>query len=78
MDGRPWDKHAPTVTDLMINGHGAVFVDGLEMPAVDVDTNPFVYGIGTEPPDGGIVTAVLPRAEMNRIQIQFTTRRYTP
>jgi hypothetical protein len=77
--GNPWDnKHKPTVTDLTINGRVAVFVDGLEMPAVEVGTNPFVYGIGTELPDGGIVTAVLPRAQMNLIQIQFTTRRYAP
>jgi hypothetical protein len=78
LGGDPWDKHAPTVTDLMIKDHAAVFVDGLEMPALEVDTNPFVYGIGTELPGGGIVTAVIPRAELNRIQIQFTTRSYAP
>lgn len=41
----------------------------------EVDTDPFVYGIGAEPASGGVVTAVLPRAELKRIQIQFTTRR---
>jgi hypothetical protein len=74
LGGNPWDQHAPTGIDLMFNDQVTVLVSGLEMPAVEVDTNPFVYGIGTELPGGGIVTAVLPRAELNRIQIQFTTR----
>jgi hypothetical protein len=74
LGSNPWDQLAPTVTDLMVNDKVTVLVNGLEVPGAEVDTDPFVYGIGAELAGGGIVTAVLPRAELNRIQIQFATR----
>ena len=73
--GNPWDQPAPTVTDLMVNGHVTVLVNGVDVPGAEVNTDPFVYGIGAGLAGGGVVTAVLPRAELKRIQIQFTTRR---
>lgn len=74
LGGNPWDQRAPTVTDLMVNDPVTVLVNGLEVPGVEIDTNPFIYGIGAALAGGGIVTAVLPRAELNHIQIQFATR----
>jgi hypothetical protein len=44
------------------------------MPGAEVDTDPFVYGIGAQLAGGGVVTAVLPRTELKHIQVQFTTR----
>lgn len=70
----PWDQPAPAVTDPMVNAQVSVLVNGVEVPGAEVDTDPFVYGIGAELPGGGVVTAVLPRAELRRIQVQFTTR----
>jgi len=33
-----------------------------------------VYGIGAQLAGGGVVTAVLPRAELEHIQVKFMTR----
>jgi hypothetical protein len=73
--GNPWDQPLSDSTGLTTNDQATVLVDGLEVPAVEVGTSPFVYGIGAGLPDGGTVTAVLPRAELSFIQIQFMTRR---
>lgn len=72
--GNPWDRPPSAATGLTINGQATVFVDGLEVPAVEVDTSPLIYGIGAVLPNGGTVTAVLPRAELSFIQLQFVTR----
>lgn len=69
----PWDQHVPAVTGRMVNGHARAFVNGVDVPGAEVDTDPFVYGIGAQLADG-VVTAVLPRAELKHIQVQFTTR----
>ena len=61
------------VTVRAVNGRVTVLVDGVEVPAAEIDTDPFVYGIGAEV-EGGVVTAVLPRAELEHIRIQFATR----
>ncbi|MET3175117.1 UNVERIFIED_ORG: hypothetical protein ABIB52_002979 [Arthrobacter sp. UYCu721] len=74
LSNNPWDQPAPAVTDLTVNGQVSVLVNGVEVPAAEVDTDPFVYGIGAELAGGGVVTAVLPRAELKLIQVQFTTR----
>lgn len=70
----PWDQHEPEVTGRMANGQARTIINGIEVPGVEVDTVPFVYGIGAQLPGGGVVTAVLPRAELKYIQVQFTTR----
>ncbi len=75
LSGNPWDEPAPTVTDLMVSGQVTVLVNGGEVPGAEVNTDLFVYGIGAELEGGGVVTAVFPRAELKRIQVQFTTRR---
>jgi len=72
--GKPWDQHARTVTGRMVNGQARTVVDGVDVPGAEVDTDPFVYGIGARLPGGGVVTAVLPRAELHRIQVRFATR----
>ncbi|SDL89894.1 hypothetical protein SAMN04487913_11722 [Arthrobacter sp. ok362] len=74
LSGNPWDQPATTVTDVMVNGQVTVLVNGVEVPGAEVNTDPFVYGIGAELAGGGVVAAVLPRAELKRVQVQFTTR----
>lgn len=71
---KPWDQHPPPVTGQMVNGRARTVINGIAVPGAEVDTDPFVYGIGARLAGGGVVTAVLPRAELKRIQIQFTTR----
>lgn len=71
---KPWDQHAPVVTARMVNDQAWTVINGVDVPAAEVDTDPFVYGIGAQLPGGSVVTAVLPRAELKRIQIQFLNR----
>jgi hypothetical protein len=70
----PWAQPAPAVSDRTVNDQASVLVNGVEVRAAEVDTDPFVFGIGAEITGGGVVTAVLPRAELQRIQVQFTDR----
>lgn len=72
--GNPWDQHAPVVTGRMVNGQARTVINGVDVPGAEVDADPFVYGIGAQLAAGGVVTAVLPRTELKRIQVQFTTR----
>ena len=74
LSDNPSDQPAPAVTGRMVNDQVIVHVNGVEVPGAEVDTDPFVYGVGAELPGGGVVTAVLPRAELKRIQVRFTTR----
>jgi len=74
LTGNPWDQHAPTVSERTVNDHISVLVNGVPVPGVEVNTDPFVYGVGAELPGGGVMTAVLPQTELLHIQIQFTTR----
>ncbi len=70
-----WDRPVPTVSERMVNGRVSVLVNGVQMPGAEVDADLFVYGVGAELPGGGVMTLVLPRAELKHIQNQFTTRR---
>jgi hypothetical protein len=74
----PWDQHPPPITGRMVNSLVGTVVDGISVPGAEVDTDPFVYGIGAHLTTGGVVTAVLPRAELKRVQVHFTTRANTP
>jgi hypothetical protein len=70
----PWDQQAPPLTGRMVNNQARTIINGVDMPGAEVDTDPFVYGIGAQLEGGGVVTAVLPRTELKHIQVQFTTR----
>lgn len=58
----------------MVNSQARIVINGVSVPGAEVDTDPFVYGVGAQLATGGVVTAVLPRAELKSIQLQFTTR----
>ena len=74
LSGDSRDFTAPAVTTRTVNNTVTVIVDGTETSAAEIDTDPFVYGIGTRLASGGVMTAVLPRTELDRIQIEFRTR----
>ena len=71
---KPWDQHAPPITGRVVNSQARIVINGVGVPGAEVDTDPFVYGVGAQLATGGVVTAVLPRAELKSIQLQFTTR----
>lgn len=71
---KPWDSSALTVKASAVNDRVDVLVNEVERSAAEIDTDPYIYAIGTELADGGVVTAVLPRAELERITIAFMTR----
>ncbi|MFJ6418257.1 hypothetical protein [Paeniglutamicibacter sp. NPDC091659] len=75
LSGYPWDQPAPDVTVRAVNRRVSVVLDGVDVPAAEIDTDPFVYGIGAELDGGGVVTAVIPRSELGHVRIQFATRR---
>ena len=70
----PQDPSALTVKASAVNDQVNVLVNEVERSAAEIDTDPYIYAIGTELADGGVVTAVLPRAELERITIAFMTR----
>lgn len=43
---------------------------------MEVEDDLLVYSLGTELEDGGVLTVVVPRAELNRFQLQFSARTY--
>lgn len=58
----------------VVTGKASLLINGVEVPGVEVDADPLVYGLGAALPDGAVVTAVLPRAELKHLQFHFTTR----
>lgn len=71
------DRFAARLTERAVNSLATVNLDGVEMPAFEIDTDPFVYAIGAELKDGSVVTAVVPRDDLEYVQIGFA-RRATP
>jgi hypothetical protein len=71
------DRFAARLTERAVNPRATVTVDGIEMPAYEIDTDPSVYAIGVELKVGTVVTAVVPRDDLEYVQIAFA-RRSTP
>jgi hypothetical protein len=71
------DRFAARLTERAVNPRAIVTVDGIEMPAYEIDTDPFVCAIGVELEVGTVVTAVVPRDDLEYVQIAFA-RRSTP
>lgn len=65
---------APIVTGKTVNSRVSVLVNGVKVPGGEIDTDPFVYGIGAALPGGTVVTAAIPRRELDRVRIEFSTR----
>lgn len=75
LSDNPWEQPGSAMTDLPVKGPVSVIIEGVGVPAAEIATAPFVYGIGAALPGGGVLTAVLPLAELQRVQVQFATRR---
>lgn len=72
--------HGPTtygpwsVTESAVNPAAPARVDGVEVPAVEIDTDPLVYALGLTLDEHVIVTAVIPREHLDHVRIAFATR----
>jgi hypothetical protein len=74
LGGNIWDGHALDIRKRLANREVAVRVDGVEVQGVEMDTNPFVYGVGASLEQGGVLTAVLPRDDLKYIRLEFAKR----
>lgn len=66
---QPWVE----LVDLAAVRDGTVTIDGAERPGCLLDTDPFVVGLAADLDDGRVVTAVLPRDEIDLIVVQFVS-----
>ena len=57
-----------------VNDQVRVSVDGVEMQGFEIATDPFVYAIGADIGGGTVVTAVVPRDELDFVRIEFVER----
>ncbi len=64
----------PRLASNAVNSTVTVVIDGVTSAAAEINTDPFVYAIGAETAPHTVVTAVLPRSELEHIQIAFATR----
>ncbi|MHA7985121.1 hypothetical protein ACX9R5_04870 [Rathayibacter sp. CAU 1779] len=69
------DRFVSPLTEKVINREAVVTVDGVEVPALEIDTDPFVYAIGAALSSDTVLTAVVPRDELAYICLEFTQRR---
>lgn len=71
---QPGFPPAPRLAENAVNSTVTVVIDGVTSAAAEINTDPFVYAIGAETAPHTVVTAVLPRSELEHIQIAFATR----
>jgi hypothetical protein len=67
-------RFAARISERAVNPRATVTVDGIEKQAFEIDTDPFVYAIGVQLDAGTCVTAVVPRAELEYVDIGFAQR----
>jgi hypothetical protein len=48
------------------------------VPALEIDTDPFVYAIGVKLAADTVLTAVIPRAELQHVTVEFAQRHPVP
>ncbi|MCZ9882721.1 hypothetical protein [Arthrobacter sp. B2a2-09] len=74
MGGITWDRYAGDTGGRPANREVSVWIDGVQVQGLEIDTDPIVYGVGASLGQGGVVTAVLPRDELDYIRIEFAKR----
>lgn len=74
LDGMGAEPFVSPLTEKAIS-EAVVAVDGVEVPALELDTDPLVYAIAAELSSDTVVTAVVPRDERGYIRIEFARRR---
>lgn len=74
-EGNPWDPPtAGDITQAAVRSGVPVMIDGVQVAGAEIDTDPFVYGLGAVLSSGGMLTAVLPRDELEHIRLEFSRR----
>jgi len=71
--GMPWDRPAPEVTARAVQRGIPLLVDGVPVEGIQVDTDPFVYGVAADLDGRGLFSAVLPRDELGFIEVGFAS-----
>lgn len=69
-----WDSPALT-SPRAVHGGIDVVIDGAAVTGSEIDTDPFVYAIGATLPNGGTLTAVIPREHLGYVDLRFARRR---
>lgn len=59
--GSVWARHTLDACNGLVTRSAVVRVDGVELPGVEIDTDPNVYTVGASLRNNGAVTADLPR-----------------
>jgi hypothetical protein len=72
--GIAWERNGGDLSNRPGSRVVTVWIDGVEVQGVEIDADPLVYGVGASLEQGGVVTAVLPREELEYIRIEFAKR----
>lgn len=65
----PWK-----VRQSAVNPRARLEVDGVPMPAMEIDTDPFVYGIGVQISRDVVATIAIARSELPFVRLALVTR----
>lgn len=81
--GPPPPGHDPFTGDwrataTAVNTRAALEVDGAEREASEIDTDPFVYGIGVRLAPDRVATVVVPREHLPYLRVALATRTEPP
>ena len=68
------DRFAARLTERAINPRATAIVDGVQLPAIEIDTDSLIYAIGVELAPDTVLTAVIPRDELQHVRIEFVRR----
>ena len=69
-----FESSVPLLSERTVNPRVTVRVNGVEVPAAEINTDIHVYAIGCELESGGVLTAVIPRSELKYVVVEFATR----
>ncbi|WP_440708228.1 hypothetical protein [Herbiconiux sp. YIM B11900] len=61
-----------------MSSHGTSGMSQMAVPAVEIDTDPFVYAIGVQLARDTVLTAVIPREELQYVRVEFVRRAPRP
>jgi hypothetical protein len=74
LEAGPTWHGAWSVTDSAVNSGVTARIDGSEVPAVEIDSDPFVYGVGLRIDAQVVVTAVIAREHLDHVYVEFAER----
>lgn len=72
------ERFTAGLTERAVNPGATAMVDGTRVPAFEIDTDPFVYAIGVQLARDTVLTAVLPREELQYVRVEFVRRAPRP